>query len=128
MDKMEVDETYESPFFKLFKQELEKIDRKNNRIDYNAHVSKKLDNVRKLERKMILVQVAEKYKDALYTAFAKYEELKTFIDLDLDYSDLIFVRRKDKLKRALRGLQDRLVAPPDDDGVFMDSDEDTNEP
>mmetsp|Transcript_15796 Transcript_15796/g.21379 ORF Transcript_15796/g.21379 Transcript_15796/m.21379 type:complete len:85 (+) Transcript_15796:268-522(+) len=69
-----------------------------------------------IERRILLLRVAEKsYSDMLYRGFCEYEQLKIFMEMNLDYITEFFERPFTKYKKLLTELQNNMIAEDDDD-------------
>ena len=102
-NKIEQDPNYESILFAMIsgvQRDFRDTDKR-----FETHLSEILKRFRAIERRILLLRVAEKSNsDLLYRGFCEYEQLKIFMENDLDYITEFFERPFTKYKKLLSDL------------------------
>ena len=101
---------YDSVFYMLLAEEAQRLGRDHQRADFVAHLDSILGGFQSIEHRMILVRYADQRDDLLYKAFVRYEQLKIFMEKNLDYLREIFTTPMYDFKKHLRIIQERMLA------------------
>ena len=114
--QIEMDTEYDSTLYVMIQNVFDKFKQSDKREDFVRHLEEILINFRAIERRILLLKIAERsYKDPLYRGFCEYEQLKIFIDMNLDYITEFFQRPFSRYQKFLAELQEKMQADDDDD-------------
>lgn len=116
---IERDPEYDSCLFKQLQQVYEYFRREDKRPEFAAHLDGILRKFRRVERRILLLKIAERNQDLLYRGFCEYEQLKIFMHMNLDYISAIFSNPLEKYKRLLLQIQAKMQADDDDDNAGL---------
>ena len=116
---MEADPDYETCLYKQLRETHAFFKSLDKRPEFLQHLDKIMYQFKKIERRVLLLRVAERNQDLLYRGFCEYEQLKIFMDMNLDYINPIFSMPLSKYKRLLGQIQAKMQAADDDDSTGL---------
>ena len=82
---MELDPEYDTCLFRAIQVVYERYRRDDKRPEFVSYLNDVMVKFRKIERRIILLKIAERHQDLLYRGFCQYEQLKMFMRMNLDY-------------------------------------------
>ena len=89
-EQMEMNPEYETCLFKQLTEVYEHFRKEDKRREFVDHLSDILSKFKQIERRILLLKIAERNQDLLYRGFCEYEQLKIFMNMNLDYVSNIF--------------------------------------
>lgn len=87
--------------------------------EFKEHMRTVLINFKLIERRIILLKIAEKRHHPLYKGFCMYEQLKIFMNMNLDYIIQIFSKPLTTYKAYLEELQGKMIADDEDEDAGL---------